>query len=57
MLSVGSKNFLVKATQRAPAEQLYQELNGLFAIYKPPETLEIDVLKKLKFTLLRGILK
>jgi len=55
MLTASSKNFLVKSSQRSQAEKLYQELNGLFAIYKPPESTEIEVLKKLKFTLLKSI--
>ena len=54
MLSASSTNFLVKASKRSAAELIYKELNGLFAIYKPPETSTIELIRKLKLTFIKG---
>jgi hypothetical protein len=61
MLSTGTENLakyaglIVKSKQKSPAELIYSHLNGVFAIYKPPDTTHIDLVRKLKYTFVKGI--
>ena len=36
-------------------EQIFRNLNGVFCVYKPPDMDLIEVLRKVKTTLLKGI--
>ncbi len=61
MLSTSTENLakyaglIVKSKQKSPAELIYSHLNGVFAIYKPPDTTHIDLVRKLKYTFVKGI--
>ena len=48
-------NILVKATKRSAAELIYKQLNGIFAVYKPPDTTTIELVRKLKYAFLKGL--
>ena len=48
-------NILVKASKRSTAELVYKQLNGIFAIYKPPDTATVDLMRKLKYTFIKGL--
>jgi hypothetical protein len=62
MLSTSTENLakyaglLVKSKQKSQAELIYSQLNGVFAIYKPPDTTHIDLVRKLKYTFVKGII-
>ena len=61
MLSTTTENLakyagiLVKSKQKAPAELVCSGLNGVFSIYKPPGITHIELVRKLKYTLIRGM--
>ncbi len=48
-------NILVKAKKRSAAELIYKQLNGIFSIYKPPDTTTTELIRKLKYAFLKGL--
>jgi len=43
------------AKVRSPAELAFQNLSGLFCVYKPPDVDLIEVMRKVKYGFVRGI--
>lgn len=50
-----SKTIVDKATTWTKSDEIFRKLNGLFCLYKPPDASLLDILRKLKYSLVKGL--